>query len=67
MNRALLTILPACRAQSAREAKHAGQSHKRRKMAEDLEKREREYEAERGQEQAARSRLHVRTLSHCPN
>lgn len=48
-----------CRAKQAREAKQAGQTEKRRKMAADLERREREFEAERQQERAARGRLDV--------
>jgi len=45
------------RAKNARQAKHAGQSQKRRKMAEDLERRERVFEVERSQEKAARNKL----------
>lgn len=53
----------ASRARSAREAKQAGQSEKRRKMAQDLERRERAYEADRQQEMAARNKLNVKPAS----
>ena len=48
------------RAKSARETKFASQSAKRRKMAQDLEKREAAHESERQQERAARDKLQVR-------
>lgn len=48
----------------ARQAKHAGQSEKRRKMAQDLERREEMSKAERSQEKAARDKLQV-YLNHC--
>lgn len=50
------------RAKKVREERHAGATAKRRKMSEELEKRERTFQAERNEEQAARSRLKVRTL-----
>lgn len=47
------------RAKKVREERHAGATAKRRKMTEELEKRERAFQAERSEEQSARSRLHV--------
>ena len=49
-----------CRAKVAREARFATQDAKRRKMREDLEKRERTVAAARDEEAAARAKLKVR-------
>ncbi len=51
--------LPTCRAQAARQARQAGQSDKRRKMQQDLAKREEAWQTERSAEQQASSRLKV--------
>lgn len=48
-----------CRAKAARKAREAGQSEKRRKMREDLEKREGAWHSARSEEQKARSKLQV--------
>ncbi|KAL0029233.1 hypothetical protein WJX79_004395 [Trebouxia sp. C0005] len=45
------------RAKAARKAREAGQSEKRRKMREDLEKREGAYQTARNDEQRARNKL----------
>lgn len=45
------------RAKAARKAREAGQSEKRRKMREDLEKRENSYQTARNDEQRARNKL----------
>ncbi|DBA69623.1 TPA: hypothetical protein ACH3X2_012689 [Trebouxia sp. C0005] len=49
--------LLVCRAKAARKAREAGQSEKRRKMREDLEKREGAYQTARNDEQRARNKL----------
>ncbi len=54
------TDLLVCRAKAAREA---GQSEKRRKMREDLEKREGAYQTARNDEQRARNKLKVSTAT----
>eukprot|EP00891_Asterochloris_glomerata_P005995 jgi/Astpho2/5995/Aster-03952 len=46
-----------CQAQAARQARQAGQSDKRRKMQQDLAKREEAWQTERSAEQQASSRL----------
>ena len=51
--------LPTCRAQAARQARQAGQSDKRRKMQQDLARREEAWQTERSAEQQASSRLKV--------
>lgn len=51
--------LLVCRAKAARKAREAGQSEKRRKMREDLEKREGAYQTARNDEQRARNKLKV--------
>ncbi len=48
------------RARAVRVEKRAGDSAKRQKMTEDLERRERAFRAERSEEQTARARLQVR-------
>ena len=53
-----------CRAKAARKAREAGQSEKRRKMREDLEKRESSYQTARNDEQRARNKLKV-SLAFC--
>ncbi|CAL8470750.1 g10292 [Coccomyxa elongata] len=45
------------KAKKVREERHAGATAKRRKMAEDLDRRERTFRAERSEEQVARTRL----------
>ncbi|EIE22754.1 DnaJ-domain-containing protein [Coccomyxa subellipsoidea C-169] len=47
------------KAKRAREERHAGATAKRRKMTEDLEKRERAFQTGRNEEQVARNRLHA--------
>ncbi len=47
------------RAKAARKAREAGQSEKRRKMREDLEKRESTWQTARTDEQRARNKLKV--------
>ena len=51
--------LVPCRAKAARKAREAGQSEKRRKMREDLEKRESTWQAARNDEHKARNKLKV--------
>ena len=48
-----------CRAKKAREVRQAGDSAKRRKMTEELERREKAFASERNEEHAARARLKV--------
>ena len=55
--------LLVCRAKAARKAREAGQSEKRRKMREDLEKREGAYQTARNDEQRARNKLKVSTIT----
>ena len=50
-----------CRAKAARKAREAGQSEKRRKMREDLEKREGAWHSARNEEQRAKNKLRVST------
>ena len=57
------TDLLVCRAKAARKAREAGQSEKRRKMREDLEKREGAYQTARNDEQRARNKLKVSTAT----
>ena len=54
-----------CRAKAARKAREAGQSEKRRKMREDLEKRENTWQTARNDEQKARNKLKVLCCSKC--
>lgn len=56
------TWLPR-RAKKARQERQAGDSAKRRKMTEDLERREKAFASERNEEQAARARLKVWNLT----
>ncbi len=48
-----------CRAKKARVERQAGDSAKRRKMTEELERREKAFASERNEEHAARARLKV--------
>ena len=55
----LATVPSACRAKAARKAREAGQDEKRRRMREDLEKREGAWQSARNEEQKARNKLQV--------
>lgn len=52
-------LASCCRAKAARKAREAGQSEKRRKMREDLEKREGAWQSARSEEQRAKNKLKV--------
>ena len=56
------SLFMPCRAKKVREERQAGDSAKRRKMTEELERREKAFASERNEEHAARARLKVCNL-----
>lgn len=52
-----VTLICSSRAKKARQERQAGDTAKRRKMTEDLERREKAFATDRNEEQAARARL----------